>query len=84
MGTLSASLLLGRTSLPYFLAFLLQFLLLLSPVIDHILRKIRIQSLPLHFISHFVLMNMAMLAGFFRFAGGIKSNVWQPTKRYQD
>ena len=84
MGTLSASLLLGRTSLPYFLAFLLQFLLLLSPVIDHILRKIRIQSLPLRFISHFVLMNMAMLAGFFRFAGGIKSNVWQPTKRYQD
>ena len=84
IGTLTASLLLGVTSLAYFLAFLLQLLILLSPVLDHILRKIRIQSIPLHFISHFVLMNLALLAGFFRFAGGIKSNVWQPTKRYQD
>ncbi len=84
IGTLSTSLLLGRASLFYLLLAILQFLFLLSPVLDHILRKIRIQSLPLHFISHFVLMNMALLAGFFRFAGGIKNNVWQPTKRYQD
>ncbi len=63
---------------------LLQLIVLLVPVIDHFLRKIKIHVLPLRFISHFVLMNLALLAGFFRFVGGIKNNVWQPTRRNQN
>ena len=68
----------------YSLFALLQLIFIFIPLIDFILRKIRIHVLPLRFISHFVLMNLALLAGFFRFTGGIKSNVWQPTRRNQD
>jgi len=67
----------------YMLFALAQILVISIPLIDFILRKIGIHVLPLRFVSHFVLMNLALLAGFFRFLGGIKSNVWQPTKRNQ-
>ena len=62
---------------------LAQVFLLLVPVIDQLLRKIGLHVLPLRFVSHFVLMNLALLAGLFRYLGGIKSNVWEPTKRNQ-
>ena len=68
----------------YLLFALVQIIFISMPVIDHILRKIGIHVLPLRFISHFVLMNLALLAGFIRYLGGIKSNVWQPTRRNQD
>jgi hypothetical protein len=32
-------------------------------------------------LRYFMLMNVALLAGFFKFLNGIKSNVWQPTQR---
>ncbi|MDI1353351.1 MAG: glycosyltransferase [bacterium] len=35
----------------------------------------------LKFISHFYLMNFALLDGFFRFVKGIQSSVWQPVER---
>jgi cellulose synthase/poly-beta-1,6-N-acetylglucosamine synthase-like glycosyltransferase len=82
--TLSMSISLGMDSTLYLLLFFLQILVLCIPVIEHILRKIGIQSIPLRFISHFVLMNMALMAGFFKFSRGIRSNVWQPTSRTQD
>jgi cellulose synthase/poly-beta-1,6-N-acetylglucosamine synthase-like glycosyltransferase len=82
--TLISSTILGIFTPPYLLLLSLQLIVLLIPVIDHFLRKIGIQSIPLRFISHFVLMNLAMLAGFFRYLGGIKNNVWQPTSRIQD
>ncbi|MCP4310500.1 MAG: glycosyltransferase [Bacteroidetes bacterium] len=67
-----------------YLAFALaQLIFILIPLIDQILRIIGIHVLPLRFVSHFVLMNLALLAGFFRYLGGIKSNVWQPTRRNQ-
>ncbi|MCD4710532.1 MAG: glycosyltransferase [Bacteroidales bacterium] len=84
MITLASSTILGIKSPCYLLLALLQLLVLITPVIDYILRKIRIQSIPLRYISHFVLMNLALLAGFFRYLGGIKNNVWQPTSRNQD
>ena len=84
MITLSLSTILGMKSPMYLLLALLQFLVFLTPIIIHILRKIGIQSIPLRFISHFVLMNMALMAGFFRFSRGIRNNVWQPTSRNQD
>lgn len=82
--TLSLSTVLGVNSNFYLLLALLQVLVLFIPVITYILGKIGIQSIPLRFISHFVLMNMALLAGFFKFSGGIRNNVWQPTSRNQD
>jgi len=82
--TLPVSLVLAGNSLLYLILAFLQLLALLLPFIDHLLRKIKIHSLPLRFISHFVLMNLALLAGFIRYLGGIENNVWQPTSRKQD
>jgi cellulose synthase/poly-beta-1,6-N-acetylglucosamine synthase-like glycosyltransferase len=82
--SLPVSIILGMKLQVYLLLALLQALVVFCPLIDHILRKIGIHSIPLRFISHFVLMNMALLAGFFRFLGGIRNNVWQPTSRNQE
>jgi cellulose synthase/poly-beta-1,6-N-acetylglucosamine synthase-like glycosyltransferase len=86
--TLGSSLVLGTSfgmNNSWYLALaLFQVLVLISPLIDHILRIIKIQSIPLRFVSHFVMMNLALLAGFLRYLGGIKKNVWQPTSRKQD
>lgn len=58
--------------------FILQLLGFFLPVIDWLL-KINIG--PLRFISHFYLMNLALLKGFVIYVKGVESNVWQPTKR---
>ncbi|MEN8227788.1 MAG: glycosyltransferase [Bacteroidota bacterium] len=84
MITLGTSIALGLEVMIYRILALLQIIVLVIPVIDHFLRKIKIHIIPLRFISHFVLMNLALLAGFIRYLGGIKSNVWQPTRRNQD
>ncbi len=82
--TLSISIYLSPQSPIYFLLTLLQIAVITIPLIDYLLQKIKIHSIPLRFISHFVLMNLALLAGFFKYIGGIKNNVWQPTKRNQN
>ena len=51
---------------------------LFLPIIDKI---IPIKLKPLNFVSHFYLMNFALLNGFFKYVKGVKSNVWQPVKR---
>ena len=84
MITFGSSILLGTKSGVYLGLAVVHLVALLTPVIDQILRKIKIQSISLRFVSHFVLMNLALLAGFFRYLGGIKDNVWQPTNRTQD
>jgi hypothetical protein len=84
MITLGTSLYLGLDRMDYRTIAIMHGVVLAVPLIDLFLRKIKIHVLPLRFISHFVLMNLALLAGFIRFMGGIKSNVWQPTRRNQD
>ncbi|MFH0756200.1 MAG: glycosyltransferase [Bacteroidota bacterium] len=81
--TLGTSIALGVDH-PLYMSFaLLQVIFLLVPVLDRFLRLFKIHNIPLRFISHFVIMNLALLAGFIRYIGGIKSNVWQPTRRNQ-
>ncbi len=84
MVTLGTSLALGMSLMTYRILAILQLIVLVIPLIDFFLRKIKIHTIPLRFVSHFVLMNVALLAGFIRYIGGIKSNVWQPTRRNQD
>jgi cellulose synthase/poly-beta-1,6-N-acetylglucosamine synthase-like glycosyltransferase len=65
---------------------ILYFCLLLIPisfVVDFMARKRDIHLVWLRFVIHFVSMNLALLIGLFRFFGGIRSSVWQPTKRHQ-
>ena len=61
----------------------LQLGLSLSPIIDWVFKKIGIHLKLLRFASHFYLMNLALLKGFFIFKKGIKSSIWEPTKRNQ-
>jgi hypothetical protein len=81
--TLGTSVLLGVNHKVYLILAILHITVILIPVIDYILRILKIHIIPLRFISHFVLMNLALLAGFLRYIGGIRSNVWQPTRRNQ-
>ena len=63
--------------------FMIQIILISLPVIDLILRKLKVHINLLRFITHFYLMNLALLLGFLRFVRGVDTNIWQPTQRFQ-
>ena len=65
----------------YMILLLMQGLLVISPFIDFLLRKIGLHIVILRFITHFYSMNLALLAGFLKFIKGTETNVWQPTRR---
>jgi hypothetical protein len=72
--TLATAIILGTIFFQVYLGFALLHLgHFHTPVIDLFLRKIKIQSIPLRFISHFVLMNLALLAGFFNYLEELKT-----------
>ena len=75
--------LLFEENLFYQISFLFQCILLLLPFFDFILKKINVHIAIFRFITHFYSMNLALLIGFFKFLKGVKTNVWQPTKRNQ-
>jgi hypothetical protein len=60
---------------------IIQGILMIIPLIDYLLRKLNIHIVFLRFITHFYSMNLALLAGFFKFIKGSETNVWQPTQR---
>lgn len=62
----------------FMILFYLQIFGLLLPWLN---RMIHFRNPGLKFASHFYLMNLALLQGFFRFMRGIKSSVWQPVDR---
>jgi cellulose synthase/poly-beta-1,6-N-acetylglucosamine synthase-like glycosyltransferase len=65
----------------YLLLFAGEVLLLCTPFFDWLAGKAGLHIRLLRFVSYFTYMNLALLKGFFRFAGGIRSGVWTPTKR---
>ena len=65
----------------YCLLLCIQILLGILPLIDLLLRKFKVQSVFLRFITHFYAMNFALLVGFFKYITGTKTNIWQPTRR---
>lgn len=67
----------------YRITFILQLILISIPVLDISLKQMKIHLKILRFTSHFYLMNLALLIGFFKFLNGVESNIWQPTQRYQ-
>ncbi len=76
-----ASLALSPGSRLYEILLLVQGALLLLPILDLLLRKIRIHIVFLRFITHFYVMNLALLAGFIKFIKGRQTDVWHPTRR---
>jgi cellulose synthase/poly-beta-1,6-N-acetylglucosamine synthase-like glycosyltransferase len=65
----------------YLLTFIGQLVLLLVPFIDAGLKKINIHLSLLRFISHFYVMNLALLMGLVSYMTGVKTNIWKPTER---
>ena len=50
---------------------------------DYLGKKINVHVKWLRYIVHFTSMNIALFLGFFKFLGGVKSSIWEPTKRLQ-
>lgn len=67
----------------YRILFFCQLFIILLTGIDVILQKINVHIVLLRFIRHFLTMNIALLIGFFKFANGVKSGAWEPTRRNQ-
>lgn len=61
--------------------FLLSHFLILLFILDLLLRLIGINFFLTRLVTHFFTTNLALLIGFFKFLGGVKSSVWTPTKR---
>ena len=67
----------------YRLALLGQLALPLLLLLDAALRRAGRHSRTLRFVTHFYSMNAALLLGWWRYLGGIKTTVWTPTQRNQ-
>jgi len=51
------------------------------PLLDVLLKKVNVHLSLLRNISYFNRMNLALGVGFVDFLRGVKSNIWEPTKR---
>lgn len=60
-----------------------QLLLLAMPIAERLLKHLGVHLKIVRFITHFYVMNLALLTGFFRFIYGVKTNIWRPTQRHQ-
>lgn len=72
---------LGNFHMIFIALFVLEILLLLTPILDSIFRRIGWHWKLLRFISYFSYMNLALLKGFFHYANGVRSSIWTPTTR---
>lgn len=61
--------------------FLLELIGLFVPVLFLLFQKMNIKIALLHSLNHFILMNAALVVGFFRYCKGVKNSVWQPLSR---
>ena len=69
---------------PVYRLFFFAFLgVLLIPAADYLLKKLNLHFRFLRFVTHFLGMNLALIIGMARYLKGVKTNVWQPTKRHQ-
>jgi cellulose synthase/poly-beta-1,6-N-acetylglucosamine synthase-like glycosyltransferase len=57
------------------------FVMIGLPILDLLLQKMNYNIRILRGIRYLIWMNVALLEGFFKYLSGIKSNIWQPTKR---
>ena len=67
----------------YRIVFLTGAIVSIIPAVDLLLKKIKIHIVFLRYITHFLSMNLALLTGLIKFIGGIKTSIWEPTRRKQ-
>ena len=51
--------------------------------IDFLLKSLKVNIKLLRFLTHFTLMNVALFIGFLNYIKGVKSSIWEPTRRNQ-
>ncbi len=73
--------LLFKTHVLFQIIFYAQVFLLLLPVLNKMLVSVGVKIKPCISLSHFMMMNAALLVGFLRYCKGVKSSVWEPVKR---
>jgi cellulose synthase/poly-beta-1,6-N-acetylglucosamine synthase-like glycosyltransferase len=56
-------------------------LLLLSPLFDWMLKRAGLHLGFLRFVAYFSYMNLALLMGYLKYLGGVRSSIWAPTQR---
>ena len=78
---LISNILLAGSSEIFRLLCYVQVIFIFLSALDQVLRKINIRFTPLGIISHFIYMNIAIIVGFGKYVSGIKSGIWEPTKR---
>lgn len=83
LSALIANIFLALTSNFYQLSLLVQVSILMVPLLDLLLRNRNVNIKIFRFITHFYLMNLALLLGWVRYRRGIKASVWTPTQRNQ-
>jgi cellulose synthase/poly-beta-1,6-N-acetylglucosamine synthase-like glycosyltransferase len=76
-----STIMLYKTSIFYQIFTILLFFSLFVPFIDYFLRKNGFHIILLRFISHYYYMNLGLFLGLLKYIKGVKSNVWEPTKR---
>jgi len=67
----------------YLVLFMIYIGVLVVPALDYLLKKLNLHIKIFRFITHFLGMNLALIIGMVRYLKGVKTNVWQPTKRHQ-
>ena len=77
------SLLLSNTNIYYRGFTLLELVVILALALDVYISRKGNKSFAFGLLTHFMVMNTALLVGLFKYSKGITSNVWQPTKRNQ-
>jgi cellulose synthase/poly-beta-1,6-N-acetylglucosamine synthase-like glycosyltransferase len=60
---------------------LLHILLILSPIWDKALSRLGLRLSLLRYLGYFYSMNLALLAGFWKYVQGVRSSAWQPPQR---
>jgi len=55
----------------------------LIPFLDMLLKKLNIHILLLRFITHLLAMNLALFIGMWKYFKGVRTSIWEPTKRHQ-
>ena len=78
---LASSAYLAQTSIFYRVLLAVQLALLLLPALDWLLRQCHLHNRWLRLGSYFYLMNWALLAGFWQYLRGVKTNAWSPPQR---
>ncbi len=57
------------------------FLLLAVPLLDYLLKQFSVYIGVLRYVTYFLAMNIALIRGFIKYVGGVKTNAWQPPER---